>query len=118
MTIKIIVKDKEIIEKLKKMENQIIKVMGKALEESAEIVREEAFIKAPKRRGELARKLMISKIKHSSIDIGPDKESFYGRFLELGTVKLSARPFLRPALDSKKSEVIAKFIEVIKRFIK
>lgn len=118
MTIKITIKSKKVLNKLKKIGSQSEKVIGKALEESAKIVREEASFKASKRTGELARRLVISKVKHSSIDIGPDKKTFYGRFIELGTVKMSARPFLRPALDTKKNEVRAKFIEVLKRLLK
>lgn len=32
---------------------------------------------------------------------GPLKDFFYGYFLEFGTVRMSARPFMRPAFDSQ-----------------
>jgi len=34
------------------------------------------------------------------------KDAFYWRFVEFGTVKMPARPFLRPALASNQQEVI------------
>jgi len=33
-----------------------------------------------------------------------NREVYYARFIEMGTVKMRARPFLRPALNSSKSE--------------
>lgn len=35
-----------------------------------------------------------------AVAIGPTKAFFYGLFLEYGTVKMSARPFMRPAFDA------------------
>ena len=35
-----------------------------------------------------------------AVAVGPTKSFFYGIFLEYGTVKMSARPFMRPAFDS------------------
>lgn len=41
------------------------------------------------------------------------KEAFYGRFLEYGTSKMAARPFLRPAFEAKKQAAAAAVDEVI-----
>jgi len=41
------------------------------------------------------------------------KEAFYGRFLEHGTSKMAARPFLRPAFEAKKQAAAAAVDEVI-----
>jgi len=38
--------------------------------------------------------------------IGFEKDKFYGRFVELGTSKMPAEPFLRPALINKQEEVV------------
>ncbi len=35
-----------------------------------------------------------------------NREVFYARFVEYGTVKMPARPFLRPALNVAKKEII------------
>ncbi len=34
------------------------------------------------------------------------EDAFYGRFVEFGTVKMAARPFLRPAFDGGKEEAV------------
>jgi HK97 gp10 family phage protein len=35
-----------------------------------------------------------------------DKDSWYWKFIELGTVKMAAKPFLRPAFESRKEEAV------------
>jgi len=40
---------------------------------------------------------------------GKVRSGFYGMFLEHGTKTIPARPFMRPAWDSKKEEVIMRF---------
>lgn len=42
----------------------------------------------------------------AAVAIGPTKDFFYGRFLELGTVKRPARPFARPAFDAGSPEAM------------
>ena len=34
------------------------------------------------------------------------QDAFYARFVEFGTVKMAARPFLRPAFEAKKGEAV------------
>lgn len=34
------------------------------------------------------------------------KEAFYGRFVEFGTSKMAANPFLRPAFEAKKKDAV------------
>ena len=36
-------------------------------------------------------------------------EAYYGMFVELGTAKMPAQPFLRPAFESKKTEAVETF---------
>jgi HK97 gp10 family phage protein len=40
-------------------------------------------------------------------------DPYYWRFLEFGTKKMAARPFLRPAAESKGPEAIAKFMRSV-----
>ncbi|MNT67142.1 hypothetical protein D3C72_2052590 [compost metagenome] len=46
------------------------------------------------------------------------KEAFYGRFLEFGTSKMAAQPFLRPAFEAKKGPAAAAVDEVIQTKVK
>lgn len=45
--------------------------------------------------------------KETTVAIGPVKGFFYGYYLEFGTVKMGARPFMRPAFDSQKDRTLA-----------
>ena len=40
------------------------------------------------------------------VGIGPAREVFYGRFLEFGSVKQAAEPWLRPAFDAMKDQTL------------
>ena len=40
---------------------------------------------------------------------GKARSGYYGMFLERGTKNIKARPFMRPAWDAKKDEVIRRF---------
>jgi HK97 gp10 family phage protein len=44
--------------------------------------------------------------------VGPVKKGFWALFLEFGTKRMGARPFIRPAFDSRANDVLNKYIEV------
>ncbi|MCA3183714.1 MAG: hypothetical protein INH13_08850, partial [Cupriavidus sp.] len=43
------------------------------------------------------------------------KEAFYGRYLEYGTSKMAAQPFLRPGFEAKRKAAAAAVGEVIQK---
>jgi HK97 gp10 family phage protein len=97
---------------IRKFESLEESVAGQTLEQAAmagaEVVRQEASRRAPRRTGMLAGHI-VAELKEGSAErvsvaIGPDKDAFYGMFQELGTVHHPAQPFLRPALDEKANE--------------
>ncbi len=49
--------------------------------------------------------------------VGVTGEGFYGRFLEFGTSKMPARPFMRPAVDAHAQEVVDLFASEMRRRI-
>jgi HK97 gp10 family phage protein len=49
--------------------------------------------------------------------IGWKKKTFWGMFLEFGTSKMAARPWLRPAADTKKVEAVTTIKEALKKNI-
>lgn len=49
--------------------------------------------------------------------IGPLSEAFYAKFLEAGTTKMSARPFMEPMFDAANPAMIARLREQLKKGI-
>lgn len=107
----------------------------------AEVIRKEASIHAPvgpdrvygpnnKKAGKVRRHLFQSIYKRLFnekkgildgltfatvwVKVGWNKRTFYGMFEEFGTSKMAARPFMRPAYDTKKFEAVAKIVDEIK----
>jgi HK97 gp10 family phage protein len=115
--------------------NQVTEMRKEALEEGAKIIADEADSLAPE-NGHIH-----IDVKSEEAIIGFDKEKWYWRFFELGakahTIKgsplvfegdqglvitrgvahpgMAARPFLRPALDTKKDEAIKIMGEIVRR---
>ncbi len=44
-------------------------------------------------------------------------DAYYGRFLEFGTAKMAARPFLRPAFDARSGEALGIFTDKLRENI-
>ena len=76
-------------------------VMLDALTEGGEIVKSGVQSQAPVRTGVLQDSIEASPSMEDgpSVRVGPGNRGFYGRFLEHGTSKMSARPFMRPGFD-------------------
>jgi len=112
----------EIINKLQRIGTNISRLENKALKNAAEPVVSDAKANTPVRTGNLKRGLKISGIKTKEgikyVLVGVDKsdssEIFYGKFVEFGTSKMSARPFLGPAYEKNKKEIV----EIIKNTLK
>lgn len=58
--------------------------------------------------------IVFGQLNGEKIDIGWTKEGFYGRFLEMGTSKMSPIPHLRPAYEQKKTEIFSEMLTVMK----
>ena len=97
-----------------------------AVSSGAALIRNEARLKAPKDTGEMARDIQIkrerdstdfralysvfvrsgkkSRLSGKGRNVG--KDSYYWRFVEFGTCKMAAKPFMRPAFEAKKEEAV------------
>lgn len=100
----------ELKRRLEAMGDKSLAIAKDAILEGAEIVRQEASRRAPRRTGNLAANIVVGEPKGEkpgelAVVIGPNKDAFYGLFLELGTSKMAARPFLVPALKATKKQV-------------
>lgn len=105
-----LVGDRELVEKLRSLAGEVAgQVLAEAAAEGAAHVQEAASRKTPRRTGKLrqniGRELVLVSGERAEVDVGPLKEAFYGIFLERGTRKMAARPFLRPALDENADAV-------------
>ena len=93
------------------------KVMMKALNAGAAPIKKEAKAKAPVKTGLLKKSIRSKQMKYTdkpSVGIYVAGKAYYWWFIENGTSKMAAAPFLRPAADSKHEEGIEKFKEKLK----
>lgn len=89
-------------------------VMNGATRAGAKVVSDEAKRLVPIKYGRLKKSIGIIKRRakrgETTFSVSPRRggrnDGFYGRFIELGTSKMSAKPFLRPALEKSVNEVL------------
>jgi HK97 gp10 family phage protein len=120
----------ELAKKLKELGPKVAKNgLRRATSAGAAIVRNDARARAPVDTGEMKRDIMMkrerdarggdttgavytvyvrsgkkSRMAGKKRDV--DRDSFYWKFLEFGTNKMAARPFLRPAFEANKEGAI------------
>lgn len=112
----------ELIKKLEDMGKAGEKIENKALKRAGKVILDEAKENVPFRKGKLKEGLKLSGIKRKGtrkyllvgIQKNDNSKIFYGKFLEFGTSKMAAKPFMEPAYQNKKEE--AK--EIIKQELK
>ncbi|AJA49531.1 phage protein, HK97 gp10 family [Clostridium pasteurianum DSM 525 = ATCC 6013] len=110
-----------LMSKLQSMGKEGTKIEDEALQKAAEPILVDAKNSAPVRTGKLRDGLKISKAKKSKdgkyVLVGTDKKDkdapFWATFIEFGTSKMPAQPFLRPAFEKNKKQVF----EIIKEEI-
>jgi HK97 gp10 family phage protein len=108
--------------RLRELPDRLAKnVLRGAVRAGAVVIQKEAKLLAPKDTGEMARDIMVKAAKsskgfiayHVYVRTGKksrlagrkrnvNRDSFYWRFVEFGTSKMAAKPFMRPAFDTKK----------------
>jgi HK97 gp10 family phage protein len=115
--------NKALLKALAKLPFNIQKnVMVGSTRAGAKVVSDEAKRLVPVRYGRLKKSIGVLKRKSKRGEVifsvsprkGGKNNGFYGRFIELGTSKMIARPFLRPALEKSVDEVLVaskKYIE-------
>lgn len=118
---------KEIDDKLHKFEGKVQKkALRKATRAAAKFVRDDAKALAPHDTGQLEASIKVKAIKRQRGKIGHavmtgeglfKGETFYGGFVELGTQRMRADPYLRPALYGNEKETLARFRVEMKKAI-
>lgn len=96
---------------LSKAENN--RVLRQATRAAAVVIRDEARARAPRRTGKLARNIVVANGRTQNGDVvsgvnirtkgkpSNPNNAFYWGFVELGTSRMAAHPFVRPAFDAK-----------------
>jgi HK97 gp10 family phage protein len=104
-------------------------VLSGAVLKSMEPIRADAAARAPqlkrfdRRRtpGLLAREIVVKlgevTTRTAEAVVGPTKKAWYAHFVELGTSRMAAIPFLRPAYSAKRKEAQAIFAAEMRRRI-
>ena len=103
------------IEKLGKTGSRI---ENKALREAGDVVKEAIQKEAPIRTGKLKESITVSRVKNKDgakhVEVGPDKDVFYSRFVEFGTVKMKANPFMVRGYETSKGNAMEKIEKSLK----
>lgn len=118
----------EILNRLQQIGANLGKLENKALKNAAEPVLDDAkATNAFKNRsGKLRKGLKITNVKKKDgmkyilvgVDRGDNSEVFYGKFIEFGTSKMPARPFLQPAYEKNKQNIKRIIAETLKEGLK
>nr|WP_208461159.1 HK97-gp10 family putative phage morphogenesis protein [Clostridium botulinum] len=101
-----------LIRKVEDMGKAGTRIENKALKKAGELIVEEAKNNVPVKTEKLKKGLKVSGVRKkggnkfvlAGIQKGDNSKIFYGKFLEFGTSKMKARPFMGPAYESKKNE--------------
>lgn len=95
------------------------KIEKAVLVKAGENVKEVIIREAPHRTGNLKESIKVSKLKRvdggAFIEVYPSKDAFYAAFLEFGTTKMKADPFMSRGYESSKEDVEELIVNEIKK---
>ena len=102
------------------------KIARGATSAGARVIQKDAKRRAPRLTGKGAESIVVKREKNTQLAaeyaVGwkkprkkGDPDSFYMKFLEFGTVKMAAKPHIRPAFDSQKGAAVDKIAQVLKK---
>jgi HK97 gp10 family phage protein len=111
----------EILNRLKELGQRAAPAENQALYAGAKIVRDNARQRAPRSamaKEHLTDNIVISAHKQDEngkyVEVGPTAPFFYGKFLEYGTSKMTARPFMGPAQAESRKQVLETIRQTLK----
>ncbi|MET3507036.1 HK97-gp10 family putative phage morphogenesis protein [Halalkalibacter oceani] len=105
----------QLASQLEKMGSEGNKIRDEAVKDGGEVLSETVENQAPVRTGTLKGSIAVSDPANGEVEVGPSDKGFYGRFLEFGTRKMRARPFMGPAFEQSKSKIEQKMAETVRR---
>jgi HK97 gp10 family phage protein len=109
----------DLIAEVEKLGAKGSRIENQALREAGEIVRQAIKQEAPQRTGTLKKSIETSGVKTKDgvkhVEVGPDKEGWYGKFVEFGTVKMKANPFMARDYENSKDRAVDKIAEELRK---
>ena len=109
----------ELISEVEKLGQKGSRIENTALREAGEVVREAIENEAPEDSGDLKESIAVSRVKTKDgvkhVEIGPDKDGFYGKFVEFGTVKQKANPFMSRGYEKSKENASNKVEDELRK---
>ena len=95
------------------------RIENKALREAGAAVKEAIKQEVPVKTGKLKRSIEASGVRTKDgikhVAVGPGKEGYYGKFVEFGTVKMKAKPFMAPGYEKSKAAALEKIGEELRK---
>lgn len=100
----------DLITEVEKLGKQGARLENKALREAGEVVKEAIQNETPVDTGTLKNSISVSRVKTKDgvkeVGVGPDDEGWYGKFVEFGTVKIRANPFMGRGYEDSKNKAM------------
>ena len=104
----------EVLRKLGQLEDQGKRAESAALRSAGDRIKESIQAETPVDEGDLLKSINRSNVKTKEgvkqVEVGPDsrgKRSHVARFLEFGTVKMKANPFMSRGYEQARAETLA-----------
>jgi HK97 gp10 family phage protein len=115
----------EMLKAVRELEDRGEALEKKALFEAGDIIKEAVSSEAPvtnrmiPERGLLKKSITRSGLKHeggvSYVEIKPSGKAYYGKFVEFGTSKMAANPFMSRGYDKSVNKAMERAIQVFKK---
>ena len=103
------------VERLGKAGNRI---ENAALREAGEAVKQSIQNETPTRSGKLKASISVSRVKTKGgikqVEVGPGPDGYYVKFLEFGTAKMKANPFMARGYETSKENAMEKIEKSLK----
>ena len=100
----------DLLNEIEKLGKAGSRIENKALREAGDVVKEAIQKETPIRSGKLKESINVSRVKNKDgakrVEVGPNKDVFYSRFVEFGTVKMKANPFMARGYEVSKENAM------------
>ena len=98
----------DLLAEIERLGKEGSKIENRALKEAGEAVKQSIQNETPTRSGKLKASISVSRVKTKGgikqVEVGPGSDGYYGKFLEFGTVKMKANPFMSRGYETSKGE--------------